>query len=42
VRQLGQKAEGNMQTGTVSGHVEDSSILAGFIRAIHVFLLSEL
>jgi len=31
-----------MQSGTVSGHVEDSSIMAGVIPAIHVFLLSEL
>jgi hypothetical protein len=42
VRQLSQKAEGAKQSGTVPGHVEDSSIMAGCIPAIHVFLLSEL
>jgi hypothetical protein len=42
VRQLGQKAERAVQSGTVSCHVEDSSVMGGFIPAIYVFLLSEL
>jgi len=42
MRQLGQKAEGTVQSGTVSCHVEDPSVMAEFIPAIYVFLLSEL